>query len=69
MGILEFNNVSKGYGDTPVLRNLSLQIKEGEFLAILPLVERLQVVVNHTPRSVGGGGRRRAPGAPGFGRG
>lgn len=36
--------------------------------ALRTLVERLQVVVNHTPRSVGGGGRRRAPGAPDFDR-
>ncbi len=35
MGILDFNNVSKGYGDTPVLRNLSFQVQDGEFLAIL----------------------------------
>jgi nitrate/nitrite transport system ATP-binding protein len=35
MGILEFNNVSKGYGDKPVLRNLSFQVRDGEFLAIL----------------------------------
>jgi nitrate/nitrite transport system ATP-binding protein len=35
MGILEFNNVSKGYGDKPVLRNLSFQVQDGEFLAIL----------------------------------
>ncbi len=35
MGILEFNNVSKGYGDMPVLRNLSFQVQDGEFLAIL----------------------------------
>src|SRR3989338_1040624 len=35
MGILEFHNVSKGYGDTPVLRNLSFDVQEGQFLAIL----------------------------------
>jgi nitrate/nitrite transport system ATP-binding protein len=35
MSILEFNNVSKGYGDTPVLRNLTFSVQEGEFLAIL----------------------------------
>ena len=35
MGILELTNVSKGYGETPVLRNLSLSVREGEFLAIL----------------------------------
>ncbi len=35
MGILDFTNVSKGYGDTPVLRNLTLSVAEGEFLAIL----------------------------------
>jgi hypothetical protein len=37
--------------------------------ALRTLVARLQVVVNHTPRSVGGGGRRRAPPAPAFGKG
>ena len=35
MNILELHNVSKGYGDKPVLRNLSLTVKTGEFLAIL----------------------------------
>ncbi len=35
MGILDLTNVSKGYGDTPVLRNLTLSVAEGEFLAIL----------------------------------
>ncbi len=35
MSILELNNVSKSYGDKPVLRNLTLSVKEGEFLAIL----------------------------------
>ena len=38
MGILEFHNVSKGYGDTPVLRNLSFDVQEGQFLAILGLL-------------------------------
>jgi hypothetical protein len=37
--------------------------------ALRTLVERLQVVTNHTPRSIGGGGVRRAPPAPAFGRG
>ena len=35
MSILEFNNVSKAHGETLVLRNLSLQVEDGEFLAIL----------------------------------
>jgi nitrate/nitrite transport system ATP-binding protein len=35
MSILEFRNVSKGYGDRPVLRHLDLSVREGEFLAIL----------------------------------
>ncbi len=35
MGILELTDVSKGYGTTPVLRNLTLSVAEGEFLAIL----------------------------------
>ena len=35
MSILEFKNVSKGYGDTPVLQNLSFAVQDGEFLAIL----------------------------------
>ena len=35
MGILEFRNVSKGYGSHPVLRHLDLEVQEGEFLAIL----------------------------------
>jgi nitrate/nitrite transport system ATP-binding protein len=35
MGILTLDNVSKSYGDTAVLRNLSLSVADGEFLAIL----------------------------------
>ncbi len=35
MNSLELHNVSKGYGDKPVLRNLSLSVAKGEFLAIL----------------------------------
>ena len=35
MSILELVNVSKGYGEMPVLRNLTLQVAEGEFLVIL----------------------------------
>ena len=37
--------------------------------ALRALVARLQVVINHAPRSVGGGGRRRTRTAPAFGRG
>ncbi|MEO8531426.1 MAG: nitrate ABC transporter ATP-binding protein [Deltaproteobacteria bacterium] len=32
---LELKNVSKGYGETAVLKNLSLSVKDGEFLAVL----------------------------------
>lgn len=35
MAILEFRNVSKGYGDHPVIRHMDLGVNEGEFLAIL----------------------------------
>jgi nitrate/nitrite transport system ATP-binding protein len=35
MSILNLTNVSKGHGDKPVLRNLTLAVEEGEFLAIL----------------------------------
>lgn len=35
MAILEFKNVSKGYGETSVLRHLDLAVEDGEFLAIL----------------------------------
>jgi len=35
MAILELRNVSKGYGETPVLRGMDLAVEEGEFLAIL----------------------------------
>lgn len=35
MDLLELDDVSKGYGETPVLKNLSLSVKDGEFLAIL----------------------------------
>ncbi len=35
MGILTFDGVAKSYGGTPVLKNLSLTVADGEFLAIL----------------------------------
>lgn len=35
MSILEFRNVSKSFGDHPVLRHIDLAVEEGEFLAIL----------------------------------
>ena len=35
MGILDLTNVSKAYGEKPVLRSLTLSVAEGEFLAIL----------------------------------
>lgn len=35
MGILEFSHVSKGFGDTPVLRDLTFSVAEGEFLVLL----------------------------------
>ncbi|MDP3196115.1 ABC transporter ATP-binding protein [Tabrizicola sp.] len=35
MSILEFKGVSKGYGETPVLKRLNLSVAEGEFLAVL----------------------------------
>ena len=35
MGILEFSNVSKGYGEQRVLRDLSLAVEDGEFLVLL----------------------------------
>jgi nitrate/nitrite transport system ATP-binding protein len=35
MGILELKAVSKGYGETPVLKRLDLSVEEGEFLAVL----------------------------------
>ncbi|MFD2175873.1 ABC transporter ATP-binding protein [Rhodobacter lacus] len=35
MAILEFSNVSKSFGTTPVLRNIDLSVKEGEFLVLL----------------------------------
>lgn len=35
MGILEFSHVSKGFGETPVLKDLTLSIEDGEFLVIL----------------------------------
>jgi nitrate/nitrite transport system ATP-binding protein len=35
MSILNLTNVSKAYGDKQVLRNLTLAVEEGEFLAIL----------------------------------
>jgi nitrate/nitrite transport system ATP-binding protein len=35
MGVLELQGVSKGYGETPVLKRLDLSVEEGEFLAVL----------------------------------
>ena len=35
MSILEFSHVSKGFGEQPVLRDLSFSVAEGEFVVIL----------------------------------
>ena len=35
MNIIEFDNVSKSYGDKVIIKNLNLKISEGEFLTIL----------------------------------
>ena len=35
MSILRLSNVSKSYGDTPVLRDINLNVAEGEFVVIL----------------------------------
>lgn len=35
MRILDFSHVSKGFGETPVLRDLSFTVEEGEFVVIL----------------------------------
>ncbi|MEM1351922.1 MAG: ATP-binding cassette domain-containing protein, partial [Pseudomonadota bacterium] len=35
MSILKLENVSKSYGDTPVLRDIDLEVDEGEFLVLL----------------------------------
>ncbi len=35
MGILNFNNVTKTYGTQPVLKDISLEVAEGEFVVIL----------------------------------
>ena len=35
MSILSLSNVSKGFGENPVLRDISMSVSEGEFVAIL----------------------------------
>lgn len=35
MSILSLNNVAKSYGETPILTNITLDVKEGEFIAIV----------------------------------
>ena len=35
MSFLSFKDVSKGYGDTPVLKDINLEVEEGEFVVIL----------------------------------
>ena len=35
MGILEFKDVSKSYGETPVLKGINLDVAEGEFVVLL----------------------------------
>ena len=35
MSFLTFDNVSKSYGDTPVLKDINLEVQEGEFLVLL----------------------------------
>ena len=35
MGILQFNNVSKSYGEMSVLKDINLDVAEGEFVVLL----------------------------------
>jgi nitrate/nitrite transport system ATP-binding protein len=35
MSILKFDNMSKSYGDTPILKDINPEVKEGEFLVLL----------------------------------
>ena len=35
MGMMEFKNVSKNYGDSAVLKDITLSVEEGEFLVLL----------------------------------
>ncbi|MEM7645011.1 MAG: ABC transporter ATP-binding protein, partial [Pseudomonadota bacterium] len=35
MAVLTFDKVSKSYGDTPVLKDIELEVREGEFLVLL----------------------------------
>ncbi len=35
MSVLKFEKVSKSHGDTPVLRDIDLEVREGEFLVLL----------------------------------
>ncbi|WP_207775479.1 ABC transporter ATP-binding protein [Thalassobacter stenotrophicus] len=35
MGMMEFKNVSKSYGESPVLKDITLSVEEGEFLVLL----------------------------------
>lgn len=35
MSILSLTNVAKGYGETPVLTNINLDVNEGEFIAVV----------------------------------
>ncbi|KIT15054.1 Bicarbonate transport ATP-binding protein CmpD [Jannaschia aquimarina] len=35
MSVLQFDGLSKSYGDTPVLRDIDLEVREGEFLVLL----------------------------------
>ncbi len=35
MSVLEFKDVSMSYGDTPVLKDINLEVQEGEFLVLL----------------------------------
>ena len=35
MAILELRNVSKGHGGTPVLKDISLSVDAGQFVAVL----------------------------------
>ena len=35
MAILELKNVSKGYGDAPILKDITLAIEPGQFVVVL----------------------------------
>ncbi len=60
-GLLELENVSSGYGGTPVLRSVTLEVARGEAVALIGANGAGQIDTSQNDHGHGEAERRRNP--------